>query len=856
MHRLNQPKLPDRLRWELTRELARTFAEHARYMLDDEQLDLRNKATQALEESLPNAAGLDAKLLIEIELGLMKSRRADLILQELDVFPRDDGLQARFRQIADEAVTELNELLQRAESRSRKLSSARNASPSVNPNTDDAFPTPSELRSRISEIRYQLALTLGNRVKFSDVVLAASNIQQRETANEKPKPAASRSKIDPDHIEHLRRATQLLEPLAELDPPDDLIWPARLLTIEYRIWNLKSVEFKGLLNSWESDAVPEFVRGELEVIFARHLMRRGTYDQTLERIIDYRKTHTSLPPELYYWQQKSLVALTLLAKEKQQTALSEELLKESDIQAAQAVAQAGGIWGYRSHMLTEQLHNAMRYGIELAESLQSARLHHRRGEIESAIAEYQFVIARGREGKHVDLDLDTSLTTGGLLLQKGDLAGAVNTWKESFEANPEHAKAAQAHLLYAYGLGKQYEAQAIKSRREAYIGALLAHRTKYPGGETTGEATFMLAQLEERRLQSSKALGYYNEIARDHPRRLDADVGLARCYENILTHLRRQQPQPQTEQLIQKWQAEAVQSLRSIVSAFPETADAWNRRQAEVALRFARILLNDRPTDFEAADNLLGRVLIAHAQAVMNPQELSPEEMETEQKGWNTILHASRQMRIFSLAGQNHVPHAQALVKELADKPVEVLAVVQGLSSLSESSTAQQKQQLGELQLFAVQLLLPNVSEFSEADQQRLQQSLAEAYVATNQPLKGLEIYERLREQFPEDRKLLNTVAHLLLRCGTDDCMTRGITVWRSIERNEKEGTPAWIEARYSVAWCICQLKRYDECLKLLTVTRLLYPELGGETWKPKFEELEKKCQHAKAVGSQAKSDK
>jgi len=49
------------------------------------------------------------------------------------------------------------------------------------------------------------------------------------------------------------------------------------------------------------------------------------------------------------------------------------------------------------------------------------------------------------------------------------------------------------------------------------------------------------------------------------------------------------------------------------------------------------------------------------------------------------------------------------------------------------------------------------------------------------------------------------------------------------------------MSARYQVVWCLFALKEHDECRKLLAVTRLLYPALGGDELRSRFAELEKK---------------
>ena len=50
-----------------------------------------------------------------------------------------------------------------------------------------------------------------------------------------------------------------------------------------------------------------------------------------------------------------------------------------------------------------------------------------------------------------------------------------------------------------------------------------------------------------------------------------------------------------------------------------------------------------------------------------------------------------------------------------------------------------------------------------------------------------------------------------------------------------------WLDARYHLARCAFELKDYEECRKLLGVTKLLYPNLGNDEVRARFASLEAK---------------
>jgi hypothetical protein len=59
------------------------------------------------------------------------------------------------------------------------------------------------------------------------------------------------------------------------------------------------------------------------------------------------------------------------------------------------------------------------------------------------------------------------------------------------------------------------------------------------------------------------------------------------------------------------------------------------------------------------------------------------------------------------------------------------------------------------------------------------------------------------------------------------------------LEAFDTAGSPAWLRTRLTVARVCLQLGEKTECEKLLKVTRILYPELGGESLKAEYAALE-----------------
>ena len=179
------------------------------------------------------------------------------------------------------------------------------------------------------------------------------------------------------------------------------------------------------------------------------------------------------------------------------------------------------------------------------------------------------------------------------------------------------------------------------------------------------------------------------------------------------------------------------------------------------------------------------------------------------------------------------------LQKLSATSPPELLRILDGLAPLTADDRQDPFRNLGQLQLEAALRLNEQRSALSAAEQRRLDECLARAYVATRQPERGIEIYARLLERAPRDKSLLTACAELLMKCGTKDCLAKALTAWRKLEALEKPATREWFAMRYEVCRTLLLMDDAAEAGKLLKMTRLLYPKIGDDGLQKKFAELE-----------------
>ena len=198
------------------------------------------------------------------------------------------------------------------------------------------------------------------------------------------------------------------------------------------------------------------------------------------------------------------------------------------------------------------------------------------------------------------------------------------------------------------------------------------------------------------------------------------------------------------------------------------------------------------------------------------------------------------QLRVISLAGQRKIDEAERLLDSLEKTgPDELLSMLDGLTAVSARCDSSTQHLVAELQLRALQdLALSTRQELGATQRTRLWRARAEAYAATGQVSKAITASELLLEKSPREAKLLRSTADLcdLLETNAGNKQAKGL--WRRLEGVLRAGSADWLDARWHVIRCCQKLGEQAEADKLLKVTKLLYPDLGGAAMKAKFDGL------------------
>ncbi|MFN0051700.1 MAG: tetratricopeptide repeat protein [Planctomycetales bacterium] len=793
--RLSRSNLSPALRAELTLELARTLTEHGAHASEQEQSDLWNQARTTLRDFLETNPDHPRRILLEVQQALIPALSGEWFRWQAELLPEEDSLRERAVADLDESLRQLAALEERISAEVRRGASVRTVAGGL---------LPAEWKALGQSVRLQTGLA---RLHQAHLFPAAS---------------AERAAL-------LLEVQKGLRPLADSVVDEDLSWNARLGLVECTRLMNDAPRVLRELGILEKRNPPREFADRLLAQRLRILMSQRKSTEVALLLEERERQHGPLSGELGFLRVQSLAE----QGRGRETGIPAELLETLDQSRARLRREVGGYWSYRADLIVEQAREHSQYGPELAALHRRAQGEFRRGQLAQAAELFGKAAQEAHRAGRFDLAFQWGFTRASIEVETRQWSAAADDLLELAEEFPDHKKAADAHLLGAYALGKLHESEPTAAHWQQAVQALDEHRAAYPERETWGEATWMLGELQERGGQFEAALKAYREVPRQHPRSGPALAAAARCYERALE----QSPHSGPEAT-----GQAQRAINDLTRWLPEgnSDKPLDRWQSEGAVRLARILLRRQPPEYRTADAWALRVLSSLATPAA-PEGTSPPPPEDPRR--NELRVQALQLRIVALAGQQKFPEARRLLDQASlAGTADLLRVLEGIVPLSANDEQDPFHDLGELQLQTALKLNEQRDQLEPRDRLRLDDCLARGYAATGNLRRAIEIHESLHQTSPKDKRLLTALGEILMRCGDKPCLRRALEAWRKLEKLSAAGSEEWLAARYELCRTLVLLEETADAAKLLKVTRLLYPKLGGEPLQRKFADLEAQC--------------
>ncbi len=810
--RLSQPDLIPAQRAILAVELSQVFASHAaEAMSEPEAIELWARAEDTI-----------APLLMQRDnprWTAVRSRQATLLsdraLTEFwkSLIAPDSELQR------DTAIQAARSALSALQSAASDITASRLPAPRGVAQAADRKSGPPSSRSRLTEG----ALTtvelrrIGDEIEFHIIRM---NLNLARLLPIGPDRAAALIDADKGSVALAKRVNS------------DFVWPARLARAE--TMRLRG-DPEAAVAYTKSLRVPELwpeLTDSLIAEQARAQLALNSPADAIPLILDRGAAQKTLSPELRAIIVECLLATLHSAQVQGDSALTADLWNQATAQQLLIT----GPWRVYVDALLSRTNETRQYGEQLAALVRAGRAAAQRRDWAASAAAFEQASQQAATNGQTRLAAEFALTRASIEIEAGHLAQAAQ-WLGEFQTRfPHDVRAPEAHLLAAWVLGKLHEATPSATLRAQYVAQLKEHLTQFSDHPSCVEVQWSLAVDAIQHEEWATAIESLEAIPAEHPRAIAAAVQLPYCYEKVLA-------ETVHEGALHSWEQRAEESLARQRARWPLPPAGWTLAQSQNALRWVQVLLRLQESRYSEAELLLVQIL--------QSRDIEAREMARDgtpiDPAWDKLVPVVTQLRMISLAGLGRIGEAETLfATSKTTSPEDLLAILSGLSDLAGSLDEKSRHDLGRFQLATARRLDTQRSQLSPESTQRVDRCLAEAYTATGDLPEAIALYETLRKTRPRDRSLLETIGKLHLKHAQPEDFQRAKLVYRQLESFDPPGSPAWLRTRLAVARNCLQLGEQAECEKLLKVTRILYPELGGEELQAEYAEIEKRLTNRK----------
>lgn len=613
----------------------------------------------------------------------------------------------------------------------------------------------------------------------------------------------------PDRDDALLRSLELLKPLAAKLPADDFVWQARLELLACLRQLGRVDDALEQLDTWITAAPSEIYAGEL---FAERLRLLLAADRVREALKLAEQPPTSPSASADMARLETLIASWQTNPEDKLTEAIHELVAQVRQRNRPATTRrAEAIVGrtFASSPSVDNPHSLLAAADFLCNS----------GRVDEALATYDRAAAAFAESGNAAERFSAALTAATLEKSRGELSSAVERYRRLALSQPTHELAAAAHQAAILALADQLRDEPAVSDGTAvslYAELLAEHISTWKDSPTADDARWWQAQFLASQNRLAEALAALAQIATSSEHAQQAVELAGNLYVRLLDLSRRESDQSR-ELLLH-----ATAHLQPLVlEADQRWPKSWTPLQRSAAIALARLHLQYGPHGQEYAQRMLLSAL----------RGAPPPEPE-----WRT--DAAPLLIVALVRGGQSGEALKWLEQTSGQRASDALALLDALLAELQSAPASQESALAGVLLSAVDRVATGSKNDAEMHS-LLVRYRAAALAGLGRDQEALTIYTKLAPQRPRDGDVQEGYARLLGRSDSSAGREQALRQWRAVERGSRQGGPRWFRARLAHIELLKQLGRHDEAAKLLALTRLSHPDLGGEEMRGRFEALQ-----------------
>lgn len=429
--------------------------------------------------------------------------------------------------------------------------------------------------------------------------------------------------------------------------------------------------------------------------------------------------------------------------------------------------------------------------------------HFRNGRIDAAVTALDKAAgqayATGATGKAFEL----GLTVAEARRSQGQMLAAARRYRDEALSNPRDPRAATAHFAACEAMAAITE--PTPAQLDEYDELLKQHAASWPDVATAEVARWRRVELLAKRRQWDGMLARVRTVAPTDKHYERARALLVIAHSALL----------QSETSRERFEIARSDLEPIVLGSPPRWPEAWSPVQRDVAFTLARGAIDQGDDGVTYARKLL-RVAI----------DRPPLPDLDWQKRAATLLV------IAALAQADGEKADMWLSSVYRARPEQRRRLIAATRARLAQRAMPPSQQADQLLRTLSELTQPSTPDDAPTVQR------AEALLQAGRDAEALRLYAELAEQQPDNRAVQVAYATLLDRSPESSDRDLALVRWRAIESRTEPSTDAWFDARLARLRLLVDRGDREAATKLLALTRLLAPTLGGERLTGDFERL------------------
>jgi hypothetical protein len=634
----------------------------------------------------------------------------------------------------------------------------------------------------------------------------------------------------PDRTNSLQQALERLTPLAELPVADRLIWQSRVDRVAcYRLLG-NAAQAGRLVTAILTSNPPPEVADAARAERIRAELAAGQIDRALAAAEAAATTTGPKGADLELARLEAMIAAWRKAKGQADAAAAGRLAREAADQVQRIEERLSPYWMRRAE--TMLAHAMASGGVDLRALTRAAQGFYRSGKLTQAEVTYdriaQLAADQGRTGQAFDAAFTAATIEHDLAERGSDTAdplphhrSAIDRYGKLAETFSDHPRAAEADLLAIYHAAQIARLLTGTRRQDAldhYATRIDIHLKRWPDGSTVGQVQLWLGRLRQAQRHWEDAIAAYLAIPPDDAHFEAAVQAVVRCYD--------------------QWHAERVaggEDARSVTRAAtacyrqllggPQPPRGAARRDCALALAM---------TLLEEGDNGCGEAQQVLTAALAEPSPPSGNWQRQAQ----TLL-------VLALAGQGQAAAAREVLDQVPEGPAEpMITLIERLTQRARGlPEGSDRRAVADLAVRAAESVPADGIGLQADLARRFRTAQAAALAAAGRRQMAIRNYDGLAGRYPKDVAVQQSLAELLSNSQDPRELQRALKKWRTVQQLSLVASRRWFLARYGQAEILARQGEKAKAAKLIEVTQVLHPSLGGPVIRQKFQQLLERCQ-------------